>query len=65
MLNNILKLKGAQQINKSEQKLILGGSFPSTYNETWCANSGGDWVCHGPTLGCGCVFGPKPTDKEK
>lgn len=65
MLKNILKLEGAQEIAKNEQKTIHGGLFPSTYNSTWCANSGGEWVCGGPTIGCGCVFGPKPTDKDK
>lgn len=29
MLNNILKLKGAQKLSKTDQKSIQGGGFPS------------------------------------
>ena len=42
MLQNILKLKEAKELNKKEQTVINGGgSFPT--NEESCLNCGGEW----------------------
>jgi hypothetical protein len=39
MLKNILKLEGAQQLNKAEQRSIQGGS------QLQCTALGGVWNC--------------------
>ncbi len=46
MLKNILNVKGAQQLNKKEQKMINGGSFPFIQGDgPVCNNSGPGNVC--------------------
>ena len=46
MLKNILKLKGAQKLSKSEQKIINGGKVRRCrMDEKLCDFGGGDTFC--------------------
>lgn len=48
MLNDILKLNGAQKLNKTEQQNIYaGGPGVIATDPQTCASSGGTWVCVG------------------
>ena len=61
MLKNILKLDGAQQLSKNEQKSINGGicagqTLFSCYSKVNCLDEGGKWT--GTNINCGrCLFG--------
>jgi hypothetical protein len=57
MLKNILKLKGAQQLSKNDQKSIVGG-IPRCYLPDICGAAGGV-PCNNPKAsycykGCVC-----------
>lgn len=41
MLKNILKLNGAQELSKNEQKSVLGGLL----TQAQCEDLGGTWNC--------------------
>lgn len=41
MLKNILKLNGAQELSKNEQKNVLGGLL----TQSQCEGLGGTWTC--------------------
>lgn len=61
MLKNILKLNGAQQLSKSEQKEITGGICPgqvlvSCSTQSDCLSNEGKWL--GSNINCGrCLYG--------
>jgi len=57
MLKNILDLKGAQQLSKKEQNVILGGA-PGCATESEC-NNGCQWDCvevHIPNQNCSICY---------
>ena len=51
MLKNILKLKGVQELNKSEQKSIAGGNLYACYRN--CRRFGGGRGCYNK---CGVIL---------